>query len=63
MEGMVIPEGKVNMTPALSETDAIAEAFKYSGRQVSGEFEMIEGRATRATAQSSATRSATTSTT
>jgi len=45
MEGMVIPEGAIDVTPAISETEAIVEAFKYSGRQVSGAFETTEGRA------------------
>ncbi len=40
MEGFVLPNGKVDTTPVLSETEAITEAFKYSGRQASGKFEM-----------------------
>jgi Zn-dependent metalloprotease len=41
MEGMVLPNGKVDTTPVLSEAEAITEAFKYSGRQTSGRFEIV----------------------
>ena len=40
MEGMVIPNGKIDTTPLLSEAEAITEAFKYSGRQASGKLEI-----------------------
>jgi extracellular elastinolytic metalloproteinase len=46
MEGLVIPDGEVDTTPALSEKDALAEAFKYSGRQAPDELEMVAARAT-----------------
>jgi extracellular elastinolytic metalloproteinase len=46
MEGMVIPAGEGDPTPALSEKDALAEAFKYSGRQAPDELEMVTARAT-----------------
>lgn len=46
MEGMLIPDGEVDTTPALPEKDALAEAFKYSGRQAPDELEMVTARAT-----------------
>jgi extracellular elastinolytic metalloproteinase len=46
MEGMVIPEGKVDTTPALSEEAALETAFKYSGRQAPGGFALAEERST-----------------
>ncbi len=47
MEGQVIPNGKVNTTPKLSEESAIAEAFNYSGREAPKTFELVKGRAAR----------------
>jgi hypothetical protein len=44
MEGMVIPGGKVDANPVLSEATALAEAFKYSGRQAPGKFDIVEDR-------------------
>lgn len=44
MEGQIIPDGEIDVTPALTESEAIAEAFKYSGRQASA-FETVEGHA------------------
>ncbi|MEK6286103.1 MAG: M36 family metallopeptidase [Acidobacteriota bacterium] len=46
MEGMVIPDGKVDTTPALPEKDALAEAFTYSGRKAPAELETVTARAT-----------------
>ena len=45
MEGQIIPDGEIDVTPALTESEAITEAFKYSGRQVAGGFETVEGHA------------------
>jgi hypothetical protein len=42
MEGEIIPDGEIDVTPALTESEAITEAFKYSGRQASA-FETVEG--------------------
>ena len=47
MEGMVIPDARVDTTPALSEKEALAQAFKYSGRQAPDEFEMMTTRASK----------------
>ncbi|MEK6300330.1 MAG: M36 family metallopeptidase [Acidobacteriota bacterium] len=44
MEGMVIPDANVETNSALTESDALSEAFKYSGRQAPSEFEAVEGR-------------------
>jgi hypothetical protein len=44
MEGGVIPNAKIEVTPSLSEEDALAEAFKYSGREASGKLELVEAR-------------------
>lgn len=44
MEGMVLPGARVDTNPRLPELDALAEAFKYSGRQAAAEFEMIGAR-------------------
>lgn len=41
MEGMVIPGARVDTTPGLAEQDALAEAFKYSGRQATADLEMV----------------------
>jgi Zn-dependent metalloprotease len=46
LEGMVMPNGSVDTEPILTEEAALAEAFKYAGRQAPDTFEMIErGRA------------------
>jgi extracellular elastinolytic metalloproteinase len=47
MEGMVIPGGRVDTTPALSEEAALAEAFKYAARDAPDTFEVVEARAAR----------------
>jgi hypothetical protein len=47
MEGMVIPNGKVNTTPELTEEAALAAAFGYAARQAPDAFEMTEVRAAR----------------
>lgn len=46
MQGMVIPNGKIDTIPALSEEDALTEAFKYSGRVAPKGFVLIEPRLT-----------------
>lgn len=46
MEGMVIPDGKVDTMPALSETSALAAAFSYSGRKAPGDLDLVAPRAT-----------------
>ena len=45
MEGEIILDGAVDVSPALTETEAITEAFKYAGRQATGAFETVEGHA------------------
>ena len=47
MEGMVMPNGSVDTEPILTEEAALAEAFKYAGRQAPDTFEMIEQGRTR----------------
>ena len=47
MEGMVIPNGKVNTTPAMTEEAALAAAFGYAGREAPDAFELTEARAAR----------------
>ena len=47
MEGMVIPNGAVDTEPVLTEEAALAEAFKYAGRQSPDTFEIIEQGRTR----------------
>lgn len=44
MEGMVIPGASVDTNPGLTEQSALAEAFKYSGRQAEADFEVVEAR-------------------
>jgi len=44
MEGMLIPDGAVDTAPALPEKEALAEAFKYSGREAPDELEIIVAR-------------------
>lgn len=47
MEGMTVPDAKVDTNPGLTEAAAIAEAFKYSGRQAPDSFEVVEARLAR----------------
>lgn len=47
MEGMILPNGSVDTTPILTEQAAIAEAFKYSGREAPGEFDVLQARVAR----------------
>jgi extracellular elastinolytic metalloproteinase len=44
MEGMIMPDGKVATNPALKEESALAEAFKYAGREAADSFELVEAR-------------------
>ena len=44
MEGLVMPGASVDTTPGLNEADALREAFRYSGREASAEFEMTQAR-------------------
>ncbi|HYP27044.1 MAG TPA: M36 family metallopeptidase [Blastocatellia bacterium] len=47
MEGMVIPNGRVNTTPELTEEAAMVRAFNYAGREVSDSFEVVDARVER----------------
>jgi len=47
MEGLVLPNGRVDTNPAITESQAIGEAFKYAARESSGDFEMIQARSAR----------------
>lgn len=44
MEGMVMPGSDVNSTPTLSEAEGLTEAFKFCGREASGQLRAIEAR-------------------
>jgi len=44
MEGLVMPGASIDTRPRLSEADALREAFKYSGREASAEFEITQAR-------------------
>ncbi|MGA9771960.1 MAG: M36 family metallopeptidase [Blastocatellia bacterium] len=44
MEGMVLPNGKIDTTSALSEAEALTEAFKFSGRQNPGSLRIVADR-------------------
>ncbi len=47
MEGMVLPNGRVDTTPNLSESEALTAAFRYAARDVSEAFELVEARPSR----------------
>jgi extracellular elastinolytic metalloproteinase len=47
MEGMIIPGGKIDTTPAIKEVDALAQAFIYAARQTPNNFEIVAVRPTR----------------
>jgi extracellular elastinolytic metalloproteinase len=47
MEGRLLPNGVVDTEPILTEEAALAEAFKYAGRQAPEAFELIEHGRTR----------------
>jgi hypothetical protein len=47
MEGLIIPGGRVDTNPSLTEIDALAEAFRYVARQAPDSLEMVEVRAAR----------------
>jgi hypothetical protein len=47
MEGLIIPDGRVDTTPSLTERAALAEAFGYAARQAPDELETVEDRSAR----------------
>ncbi len=47
MEGMLVPNSGVDTTPALTEQEGIAAAFRYAARQTSEDFDLIADRASR----------------
>jgi hypothetical protein len=47
MEGMLIPDERVETVAGLTEEAALAEAFKYAAREAPDAFEVVEARAAR----------------
>jgi hypothetical protein len=46
-EGMIVPGGRVDPTPALDEAEAIGKAFEYAGREAPAGLEVLEPRSAR----------------